>query len=113
MEVCTGVRCFVCGEEDWRITLIGPSGRSIAGDAIVIECIGCRDRWELGVCAGPSEVGECGEDAEGDPAVGEAGDVAADVVSAAKGKGGALTSAERSRRYRTRKRLRGQKVEWE
>lgn len=80
----TRVPCFVCGKEEFRVTLAGRSGGSCAGAAIFIECIWCRDRWELGVCTGASEAGEPGADVEGDQAVGEGGDVAGDVVPAAQ-----------------------------
>ena len=90
MEYYTKVLCFRCGGEEFRITLVGPREETFDEDGIIIECIACRDRWYLGRVENwqRAAIGEGhGQDAGGDEAVGEAGDVAADVVSAAKRKG--------------------------
>jgi hypothetical protein len=85
MDSATAVRCFACGKEEFRVTVIGPPGRCVEGDDIVIECVWCRDRWRLGSVTRASKIRAGGGDVAGEEAVASGGDVAGDVVSAAEG----------------------------
>jgi hypothetical protein len=81
------IGCLGCEGNLYRVRVEdGPLG----GRSIIIECVGCGHEWCPGVAANnetywwkaPGE--RHGQDADGDPAVGERGDVAAHMVPAEK-----------------------------
>jgi hypothetical protein len=72
----TKVTCHECGGEEFRVA-------KEAGGCVTVECIGCREGYHVGSWSAPA--GGRGEDVEGDEAVGEVGDVEADLVPPAEG----------------------------
>jgi hypothetical protein len=93
----TKVTCHECGGEEFRVA-------KEAGGCVTVECIGCREGYHVGSWSAPA--GGRGEDVEGDEAVGEVGDVEADLVPPAEGAECVKYRAKKRdhmRRYRARK----------
>jgi hypothetical protein len=82
--------CSWCGGQKFNIGILWQGG-------IRAICVGCGEAWE-------APIGGTGQDPKGHAAVGEIGDVGADVVSAPEGNGERFNRRDYMRNYMRAKR---------